>query len=201
MPPPKKFPMLPGETTPEYKARRARERAFDARRKQGYGIGTYRKYPLVEGESKEDRNRRLRRERKRRELADPARREIINSGRRDRKNKVPHLLKAAAQRNYQKQKMKPDYKEKQKIKSRTIRLKHLYGMTLDQYENLLAEQEGKCRICRNACPEGKYLSVDHCHKTGKIRGLLCSRCNVALGCFKDSTDNLEAAILYLREYE
>jgi hypothetical protein len=61
-------------------------------------------------------------------------------------------------------------------------------------------QEGKCAICKST-KFGRagisYFSVDHCHKTGKVRGLLCSYCNTALGQMDDSIDRLKSAIEYL----
>lgn len=78
-----------------------------------------------------------------------------------------------------------------------------YKITLDQYNEMLVLQNHVCAICRG--PEVKVnkfgnliaLAVDHCHKTGKIRGLLCSNCNKGLGFFKDIIYNLYNAIAYL----
>ena len=76
-----------------------------------------------------------------------------------------------------------------------------YGITFEQYELMLAEQKGKCAVCdsedaNNARTSGR-LFVDHCHTSGKVRGLLCSRCNHALGLFQDDIDRLRSAIEYL----
>jgi formate dehydrogenase maturation protein FdhE len=60
------------------------------------------------------------------------------------------------------------------------RLKFLYGITLDQYEQMFADQHGLCLICRLPEPSGTRLAVDHCHSTKKVRGLLCKKCNSAL---------------------
>lgn len=85
---------------------------------------------------------------------------------------------------------------------RNTTLKRKFGVNYNQYQAMLKEQENKCFICRE--PEGvsgRILSVDHDHVTGKVRGLLCTNCNTALGKFKDSLDNLKKAIEYLsREY-
>lgn len=64
------------------------------------------------------------------------------------------------------------------------------------YLTIKARQNGKCAIC-GIIPL-RRLSVDHCHKTGKIRGLLCHYCNTALGMFKDDTEIIEKALVYLR---
>ncbi len=66
----------------------------------------------------------------------------------------------------------------------TDRKKHFktkYGITLEDYENMFQSQNGVCKICKNKCSTGKNLAVDHCHETGKVRGLLCAKCNVNLG--------------------
>jgi len=81
---------------------------------------------------------------------------------------------------------------------RNIELKYLFGITLEDYNNLKKKQNYKCAICdTEKSSEGRDFHVDHCHTTGKVRGLLCSRCNTALGSFKDSIDTLKRAIKYL----
>lgn len=74
-----------------------------------------------------------------------------------------------------------------------------YGITTIEYELMLERQKGVCKICGEP-PSGykKRLGVDHCHKTHKIRGLLCHDCNLGLGYFKDNPELLERAIKYLR---
>lgn len=67
---------------------------------------------------------------------------------------------------------------------------------------LLEQQNGRCAICKTKDPSSRrksssYFCVDHCHFTGKVRGLLCSPCNSALGFFKDKKENLLEAISYL----
>ncbi|MDP3987306.1 MAG: endonuclease VII domain-containing protein [Nanoarchaeota archaeon] len=71
-----------------------------------------------------------------------------------------------------------------------------YGLTVESFEQLKSEQKNKCKICRI---ETEKLVVDHCHKTGKIRGLLCSNCNIGIGNLKDDTETLQNAINYLNE--
>lgn len=80
------------------------------------------------------------------------------------------------------------------------RLKNRYGMTFKDYEKMLEEQDGKCKICGATTSGGRGLfHVDHDHKTGIVRGLLCQQCNVGLGCFKDNPKSLASAITYLLE--
>lgn len=75
------------------------------------------------------------------------------------------------------------------------KIKNQYGITLEVYEKMLEAQEGKCLVCEDALT---VPHIDHCHVTGKVRGLLCKHCNTGLGHFKDNITNLERAILYLR---
>lgn len=73
-------------------------------------------------------------------------------------------------------------------------------MSLVEYEKLAAKQEGCCAICGERT-ERKHLDVDHDHKTGQIRGLLCNSCNQGLGYFKDDQRRLCAAIDYLKKQD
>lgn len=82
-------------------------------------------------------------------------------------------------------------------------LRWVYGLTPDQYESLQQQQAGICMICRN--PEigrrgaRKFaLAIDHDHKTNRVRGLLCNKCNLGIGNFNDDPERLEAAAAYLR---
>jgi len=75
----------------------------------------------------------------------------------------------------------------------------IFGLTVSEYEEILKTQNGLCAICKKKQNAEKSLAVDHNHKTGNVRGLLCSNCNTALGLFKDSIVNLESAIIYLKE--
>lgn len=83
----------------------------------------------------------------------------------------------------------------EKTKSGALRK---YGITLSEYLTLLENQHGVCAVCKRP-PRGrrKFLAVDHNHKTGDIRGLLCITCNVGLGALGDSTELLYAALAYL----
>ncbi len=86
-----------------------------------------------------------------------------------------------------------------------LRKKQL-GLPVDWYEKTLLAQQGLCAICKR--PEVsqragrvRSLAIDHNHKTGKVRGLLCQKCNLALGNFQDSSDVLLSAIAYLRAHQ
>lgn len=80
---------------------------------------------------------------------------------------------------------------------RRSHLKRKYGITPEPYDALLAEQEGGCAICGRPPRSDIALHVDHEHGTGRIRGLLCFRCNNALGDFDDDHDRLAKAVHYL----
>jgi len=73
-------------------------------------------------------------------------------------------------------------------------LKKKYNMTVEEHAALLIKQEGRCAICRGVLEQ---TNVDHNHKTGKVRGILCPSCNMALGLFQDSSAVLNAAKEYL----
>ena len=91
------------------------------------------------------------------------------------------------------------WENKNKDKRRKYRLKGEYGITPNDFDYLLRKQNGKCAICGiTQCPTGRRFAVDHCHKTGKVRGLLCQACNTGLGKFNDSVHNLEEAVKYLK---
>lgn len=79
-----------------------------------------------------------------------------------------------------------------------------FGISLDDYDSMLSFQGGSCAICKTKDPVGhgrknKRFSVDHDHKTGKVRGLLCHHCNVGIGSMMDDVKILKSAIRYLEE--
>lgn len=79
-------------------------------------------------------------------------------------------------------------------------LRRNYGITLEDFDKLFLKQNNGCAICGKLNKNGFRLAVDHNHKTGKIRGLLCSRCNSVLGNIEDNKFLIKA-LSYLREYE
>lgn len=80
--------------------------------------------------------------------------------------------------------------------ARTRSVHRQYGLAPGEYDKMFAAQGGVCAIC-GAPPKSKALDIDHDHATNRVRGLLCNRCNVGLGHFKDSIPTLGAAIGYL----
>ncbi len=81
-------------------------------------------------------------------------------------------------------------------KMKAVYLRRMYGMDIAEFQAL---RLGHCPICRTDSPAGKGWTVDHCHSTGAVRGVICSRCNAGLGHFRDDISLLEAAIDYLRK--
>lgn len=75
-----------------------------------------------------------------------------------------------------------------------LHVKRKYGLTPEEYDDMLVKQNGLCAICQKREP--KY--VDHCHDTGVVRGILCPGCNTAIGQFEDDIDIINRAIDYLQ---
>lgn len=99
------------------------------------------------------------------------------------------------------------WREKNARKVKSNKLKTTYGITLDDYDSLLEEQKGVCAICGKKevlKQKGKEtpqdLAVDHCHATGKVRGLLCRKCNTGIGNFHDSEEIMLKAIQYINSH-
>jgi len=95
--------------------------------------------------------------------------------------------------------------ERKKLQSRKSALKRFFNLTPEEYQALVIAQNGVCAICKRA-PDAaekrrKNLCVDHDHKTGKKRALLCHPCNVAIGLLQDSIGIMMSAIIYLSDYK
>jgi hypothetical protein len=105
------------------------------------------------------------------------------------------ILKASYDR------MTPEEKAAYAAKRRERIIQRKYGLNGDEYDRMLAEQNGGCAICGEAPSDernlGRQLVVDHDHATGKVRGLLCSPCNRGLGHFNDDAERVAAALRYL----
>lgn len=83
---------------------------------------------------------------------------------------------------------------------RELHFLRTYGITSQEFDTMLLKQESKCAICgsKGSGKESDRFVVDHCHTTGKVRGLLCWPCNIGIGMFKDRKDILNAVISYLQ---
>lgn len=106
-------------------------------------------------------------------------------------------------KNYKKTKAGIDsnkkYRSKPEVKVRyeEYRIRVRYGITTKEYWDLVSSQRGVCAICGEN--NGKKLHIDHDHKSGVVRGLLCGKCNRGIGLFKDSTDLILKALKYLKK--
>jgi hypothetical protein len=99
------------------------------------------------------------------------------------------------------------YQEKNPDKIRNSWYKRRYNIDMEEYNEIYLLQNSKCKICdkekeNNISADHDRLVVDHCHKSGEVRGLLCQKCNRGLGYFEDKIENLLSAVIYLdRVYE
>lgn len=93
------------------------------------------------------------------------------------------------------------------LKRRLAAVKKYYNLGAEEYLQMILDQNNVCAICHKAETaktskgDTRPLAVDHCHKTGKVRSLLCAKCNGMLGMVDDSEDHLNAAIDYLRKHK
>jgi hypothetical protein len=106
-------------------------------------------------------------------------------------------FKKKAQQNYQ------DNREERlayaKANGRPSMLRSKYGLSVDDWNEIFEGQDKKCAICASDTPAGKRgWFVDHCHDTGLVRGILCTRCNSLIGAAKDSAATLQALMGYLK---
>lgn len=114
--------------------------------------------------------------------------------------------KAEYQRRYRAlnpDKVKKYQAQRDREKTREAAWLRRYGITRDDYNKMLSEQNGCCAICAST-EVGRnhtHFHVDHCHTTGQVRGLLCDLCNRGLGYFKDRYDMLEKASGYLKKFQ
>lgn len=144
----------------------------------------------------------------------PSCRSCTNRGKRDRYAEDPESAKARLRASYLRRRDKAlaDGRESwakrdpedSRHKFRAGHLKRKFGITLAQYDDMFAEQQGLCAICQN--PEVdvdartgrlRYLAIDHCHASGSVRGLLCRRCNTALGLLEDDRERIRKMLDYL----
>ena len=92
----------------------------------------------------------------------------------------------------------PENTEKHLIRMRQRSKERRYGITQEQFDQMLLDQDNKCKICNVEFNESKFTHIDHCHDSDRVRGLLCNNCNMALGQFGDNTDISGKAIKYLQ---
>lgn len=88
-------------------------------------------------------------------------------------------------------------RERHSAYDRAYRLRKRFGLSVEEYDRILESQNAGCAICGQSCSTGKGLAVDHDHETGRVRGLLCRRCNQGIGLFADDAEMLRRAGEYL----
>lgn len=94
-----------------------------------------------------------------------------------------------------------NYRKNNPEKFRNGRIKSLYGISSEEYNLLLNKQNDSCAICKIHVSEIKgSFNIDHNHSTGKVRGLLCHKCNKGLGLFLDKPEIISKAVDYLRKF-
>ena len=120
------------------------------------------------------------------------------AAREKRRARDPDAYKADAAK-WNKQVREKRGPEKERAFNRKSALRR-YGMTLECFDRLFAEQGNACAICRSTEKRTRWV-VDHDHQTGAVRGILCSLCNTGLGQFADDCGRLKAAILYLEAHD
>lgn len=142
---------------------------------------------------------------RRKKLENPEIRKAVNE-----KAKLRHRERVATDPEYRERKWaqakayeadwRKDNPEEARIKTKRSR----YNLTREEYDELVEQSQGLCAICRrpeSLTLQGRVcmLAIDHCHKTGKVRGMLCSECNKGLGNFNDDTGRMAKAITYLEQ--
>jgi hypothetical protein len=124
-----------------------------------------------------------------------------------RKGKAPELQaiidqyeaekdKRIAERSHRQRKCANEKRRGDKWRAHT--LWHRYSLTIEDYDRMLSEQGGACYICKEASP--RRLEVDHCHKSGQVRRLLCTRCNTIVGIVESEKSRLFEAQRYVAEH-
>lgn len=115
-----------------------------------------------------------------------------------RRWRIKYPEKWRAQKKHERQRYRKAHKSGYSKKKRQQRLLHTINVSEQEYAEMFVAQGGVCAICPRGPEPNRRLAVDHCHETGRVRGLLCTRCNLGLGYFGDNEDLLMNAIGYLQ---
>lgn len=102
-------------------------------------------------------------------------------------------------RNKHKYATDPDYRKRKNAISAKSNFKKRYGITLEEKENMLEAQDYRCAICSTDTPQGDW-QTDHCHRTGKVRGIVCISCNMFLGKVETNPIQLQQILRYIEEH-
>jgi Recombination endonuclease VII len=151
------------------------------------------KYPRLPGETKIQRKARLKRERRHRDPEFKARCHAASwKSYQKLRLETPEHMKLLRKKAWEKSKDRPGFRERRKNDS----LKRNYGITLEEFNRMSAEQESRCAICGSV---PWRLVVDHCHVSGVVRKLLCDTCNSAIGLLRENPNLMRMAANYVEE--
>lgn len=127
------------------------------------------------------------------EYREKNREKIVQKGKKYRSENY-EMLKIKKAADFQKNKQRYQDNWKKHV------LRYRYGITVDQYNKILKDQGGVCKICKKVrlSAQQKRMGVDHCHETDKIRGILCDWCNMGISKFADNVELMQEAIKYLQ---
>lgn len=115
------------------------------------------------------------------------------------RNKHREKLRAKGRLRSKEQRKRERDKAYNPIQDRKNRLKRLYNLSLEEFDILLKEQDGKCKGCSEELKDLGNRHVDHCHRTGQVRGILCRNCNLGLGLLKENVQTLLNLIGYIND--
>lgn len=109
------------------------------------------------------------------------------------RRKIGRNVRALPDHNAKKRKNAHRYKDY----NRNYMLKQRYGITMEDFNNIFKAQNQSCKICGSEKSDGRNFVVDHSHKTGKIRGILCNLCNIVLGSLREDLELIKKIEIYL----
>lgn len=159
---------------------RVHEQRKRAKQKPGAATERVRKWREANPEKVKAQTERMFARMKERRAADPAYAEHLRVlQRRSRAKNIDKVRETQREWHKRDRQLNP-------TKIRHVRILRTYGLTPEQFDTILASQNGVCGICLTDTPEGRGWHVDHCHKTGAIRGILCTKCNTGGGLFNDN---------------
>jgi len=115
----------------------------------------------------------------------------------EKRSRLKNIEKHRAGTRERMRKLRAEQPEKYSYQARKSRHRCKYGLTPEQRDTMLQQQNGCCAICKSPDPRCPDWHTDHCHKTKQVRGLLCSKCNLMLGHAQDNPSTLRSAAEYL----
>jgi hypothetical protein len=120
---------------------------------------------------------------------------------RKRRAAAPEKVRALEKAAKRKWRAENPHKAQEQVQAERLRRAGMIFAPGQTVASMLEQQAGLCAICKMQLPIGKLRHVDHCHVSGRVRGLLCHKCNVGLGMFSDNAEKVAAALRYLKDFE